>query len=280
MRRVLSIPTLLLLAGSIQILLAQEIINGQTALVTLPEVSASSKVMFGKQEIPLLQDPIDTNKHFVLLPIAYRSDTGTKTLKVTYPDGTNSMTIDVKKGGYPSETITVAPSKVKPDKAQAKRTAAEYEEAMAIYRKRTPRRYWSKPFIHPMASQITSHYGTARVYNGSLRSFHSGTDFKAEIGTPVYVVNDGVVVLAKERFYAGNSIVVDHGEGLYTCYYHLSSLSVTPGDKVKQGDFLGLSGATGRVTGPHLHFAVMLYGVQVDPLQLMSQINSLFTRSL
>ena len=108
-----------------------------------------------------------------------------------------------------------------------------------------------------------------------LRSYHSGTDFKAPTGTPIYSVNDGIVKLSSDRYYAGNSVIIDHGHGVYSCYYHLSRLDVKVGQKVKQGEQLGLSGATGRVTGPHLHFSVRVHGVQVDPLQILEVLNTL-----
>ncbi len=276
MRSLSILRILLLFVGSLQTLAAQSVINGQTAVIAFSAIPQESRVTYGKKNIPLLQHPTIEDKRFILLPIAYRSTPGEKKLLVTYADGEKRLELHVEKGDYRSETITVAPSKVKPNKEQAKRTSMEYKEAMSIYHTLNPERYWDKPFIHPMSSKITSPFGTARVYNGSLKSFHSGTDFRAEVGTPVHAVNDGVVVLAKDRYYAGNSVVVDHGEGLYTCYYHLSEMSVKTGDRVSQNDRLGLSGSTGRVTGPHLHFAIMLYGVQVDPLQLLTQINSLF----
>jgi len=278
MKSLLSIPIILLLAGLLQTLCAQNIIIGQTALISFTKIPLEATVRFNKKQIPLLKHPLAADKRFVLIPVPYRSSPGEKKITITYPGGKKSLDLLVKKGGYRSESIQVAPSKVKPNKKQSKRTASEYREAMKIYRTMTPQRYWNKPFIRPMSSHITSPFGTARLYNGSLKSFHSGTDFKAMTGTPIHAVNDGVVVLAKDRYYAGNSVIIDHGEGLYTCYYHLSKISVSRGDKVKQNDLLGLSGATGRVTGPHLHFAVMLYGVQVDPLQLLDQINSLFVK--
>jgi len=125
----------------------------------------------------------------------------------------------------------------------------------------------------PMNSKITSEFGNARVFNGSLKSYHSGTDFRAKVGTPIKSVNDGKVVLVKDRFYSGGSVIVDHGEGVYTCYYHMSKFDVKKGDMVKKGQQLGLSGVSGRVTGPHLHFSARVSGVQVDPLQFINLVN-------
>ncbi len=255
---------------------AKEALNGTTALLTFEKVPPNATLHYENRSIPLLSHPLNPLQKIALLPINYRSKTGEKKLSLQWGEKSQSFAFRVKKGDYAFESITVAPSKVTPAKKDTKRIAQEFHEAMALYNSFTPQRYWKAPFIEPMTSRITSPFGTARNYNGKLKSFHSGTDFKAETGTPVYTINDGVVVIARDRYYAGNSVVVDHGEGLYSCYYHLSRIDVNVGDSVAKGQQLGLTGETGRVTGPHLHFAVMLHGVQVDPLQLIETLNSLF----
>jgi len=179
------------------------------------------------------------------------------------------------RGAYAKETIHVDPSKVNPKSAEVKRRIAkEYSEAMKIYNRVTPKSYLREPFILPMQSKITSEFGKARVYNGSLKGYHSGTDFRAKIGTPVIAANDGRVALVKNRFYSGGTVILDHGEGIYTCYFHMSRFDVKEGEMVKRGEQLGLSGQSGRVTGPHLHFSARISGVQVDPLQLISLLNN------
>ncbi|MDD3598431.1 M23 family metallopeptidase, partial [Sulfuricurvum sp.] len=119
-------------------------------------------------------------------------------------------------------------------------------------------------------------YGSARTYNDTLKSYHGGIDFRALTPTPIQAANDGIVVLAQERYYSGGTIIIDHGEGLYSCYFHLSRFDVKVGDYVTQGQAIALSGASGRITGPHLHFGIMVHGVQTDPLDLMEQIDHLF----
>ena len=254
---------------------ATEVANGKTAMVVLGGVDHDRLTYEGKT-VPLLNHPTDPNRKIALIPIDYKTVPGEKSLLRSSSRGKETLELRVIDGGYPFETLQVEPSKVSPNPEQQKRITKEYREAMAIYDRFTPQRYWSSPFALPMASPITSAFGTARLFNGTLNSFHSGTDFKAKPGTRVLAVNDGIVVLAEERYYAGNSIIIDHGEGLYSCYYHLSRMDVKVGKKVVKGEELGLSGGTGRVTGPHLHFAVMLQGVQVDPMQLLATINALF----
>jgi len=268
------IRTLLLLLIPFM-LSAREVTNGTTALFVFSKIPDKATLNYKSKPVPLLSHPLYAKKKFAFVPINYRETLGDKNLTISYPGGSKALSLHVKRGDYPFETISVAPSKVKPNKKQKERTQREYSEAMKIYRTFTPKRYWHKPFITPMDSKITSPFGTARMFNNTLKSFHSGTDFRAKAGTPVIATNDGVVVLAKNRYYAGNSIIIDHGEGIYSCYYHLSALHVKPGDLIKQGDTIALSGATGRVNGPHLHYAMMIQGIQVDPLQFHHQINSL-----
>jgi len=256
-----------------------QVANGTTALIEIP---ADAQRLIGPdgKTIPIFSNPADPSKRIALIPVGYR--TASKTLRLTMPTPAGSVVIPLQiiKGDYRSETLSVAPSKVSPNTAQRERIGREYREAMTRYNVYTPERYWKHPFALPMQSAITSPFGTARLFNGTLKSFHSGTDFRAAVGTTVTAVNDGIVVLAKERYYAGNSVIVDHGEGLYSCYYHLSRIDVQPGEYVKKHTPLGLSGQSGRVTGPHLHFAVMLQGVQVDPLQLIATINALFEKEV
>jgi len=145
---------------------------------------------------------------------------------------------------------------------------------MKIYHTVTNKSYLHSDFIFPMQSKITSAFGTARVYNGSLKGYHSGTDFRAKMGTPIVASNDGKVVLVKKRFYSGGTVIIDHGEGIYTCYFHMSQFKVKAKQLVKRGELLGLSGKSGRVTGPHLHFSARIDGVQVDPLQLITLLNN------
>lgn len=266
---------LLLSSGALQ---AASAVNGATALLEFEKLPEGSVLTYGTKRVPLLAHPTDAAKQIALVPVGYRSEPGETLLKLRRGGSVEAIPLTVEKGTYASETLRVAPSKVKPDRSQAARAAREYREAMALYNTFTPKRYWRGPFVLPMHSRITSPFGTARLYNGTLKSFHSGTDFKAAPGTPVRAVNDGVVVIAKARYYAGGSVVVDHGEGLYSCYYHLSEIAVKKGERIAKESVVGLSGSSGRVTGPHLHFAVMLHGVQVDPLQLVTLLNTLFEK--
>ena len=158
------------------------------------------------------------------------------------------------------------------------RIKLERDEANAVYATASSGLKFSSPFALPIKSVVTSPFGTARVFNGTLKSYHGGADFRAAVGTPVVAANDGVVVIAKDRYYAGGSVVIDHGEGIYTQYYHLSRIDARVNQTVKKGEIIGLSGQSGRVNGPHLHFGVIANGAQINPLDFVEKINSVFKR--
>lgn len=254
--------------------------NGRTAILLFEKESALiyDTIEVNKKSYKIFNHPQDATKMYALLPDSYYNQPRKQRVKILYHTNAKELSktiyLQVQDGNYTKESIEVQKSKVNPTSKKVKeRTAKEYAQAMKIYGTITPDSYVSSAYIVPMQSKITSDFGKARVYNGSLKGYHSGTDFRAKVGTTVIASNDGKIVLAKNRFYSGNSIIIDHGEGVYTCYYHLSEFKVKRGDMVKKGEVIGLSGATGRITGPHLHFSARVGGVQVDPLQLLELLN-------
>jgi murein DD-endopeptidase MepM/ murein hydrolase activator NlpD len=259
----------------------QELANGKSALLKFPkeESIVYKDISVGKKHFKIFQNPLNANEYYALVPFSYYDKPASKEIKVHYLQKKQAkeqiVFIKLLSGKYKKETIHVDSSKVNP-KAPAvkKRIAKEYKEAMRIYHTVTDRSYLREPFILPLQSKITSEFGKARVYNGLLKGYHSGTDFRAKVGTPIVAANDGRVALVKDRFYSGGTVVIDHGEGIYTCYFHMSKFDVKEGEMVKRGQKLGLSGKSGRVTGPHLHFAARVDGIQVDPLQLITLLNN------
>jgi len=176
------------------------------------------------------------------------------------------------KGAYPVERLTVAPTYGRPpDSALAARMKREADRAnaVAVASHETPR-LWTKPFIHPRDSRITSGFGRGREFNGTVTSRHMGTDFKGGTGAPVRAANRGVVRIVGRFYLGGNVIYVDHGAGLTSAYLHLSRQLVAEGDTIQRGQLIGKVGATGRVTGPHLHLIVRYGRVTVDPLSLFA----------
>ncbi len=250
-------------------LFALQIKNGEVKLIKL---DANSTVFLEGKKIPVTKNPAQKEGYFTLIPIKYKEKPGLYTLLIN----NKKIPLHVELKEYKKEYIKVAKSKVKPEKKSLNRIYKEYKNAMKIYSTITPKRYWNKPFILPLDSKLTSSYGNARMFNHTLKSFHSGADFRAKMGTPIRASNDGRVVIASKRYYAGGSVVIDHGEGLYSCYFHLSKILVHVGQKVKQKELLGLSGKSGRVSGPHLHYGVRLYSYAINPLQFTKEIDTLF----
>jgi len=178
------------------------------------------------------------------------------------------VTLPVKKRIFPIERISVPPSFDQIDEAVKKRIEQEQQRFDGLWRIAPRPRLWRKLFVSPIPLEITSPFGLRRVVNGSARSAHGGVDLKAALGTEIKATNDGVVVLQDELFFTGKTLVLDHGGGLYTMYFHLSNYRVEDGAAVRKGEIIGLAGMTGRVTGPHLHWGVRLNGARVDPLAL------------
>ena len=265
---------------------SQSISNGKTLFIEFknsPKMEYKS-VQVAKKEFQIFQHPLKNDKSYALIPFSYYEKIEEKTLSISYKKlqtlKKRAIKIEVIDGNYTQEKIHVSSDKVNPrSKKVQERISKEYAEAMKIYATVTPQSYITKPFILPLHSKITSDFGKARVYNGSLKGYHSGTDFRAKVGTAIVASNDAEVALVKKRFYSGGTVLLNHGEGIYTCYFHMSKFQVKKGDLVKRGDILGLSGKSGRVTGPHLHFSARINGVQVDPLQLIELLNkNLLTR--
>jgi len=150
------------------------------------------------------------------------------------------------------------------------RVAAESRRIQEAWRQSNAGWFWDEPFSAPVATRITSAFGTQRVFNGKLESRHLGVDLDGEVGTPVVAANAGRVTLtANNFFYTGNAVFIDHGDQLFSVYFHLSQANVREGQMVNRGQRIGTMGRTGRVTGPHLHFGVKLDGIDVDPFELI-----------
>src|SRR5262245_7926048 len=174
----------------------------------------------------------------------------------------------IEAGGFSSRKLTVDPQFVNPPASAMERIAAEARQMADIFAHVTPDRLWSGPFRLPVSGESTSSFGRLSILNGESRSRHQGADFRAAEGTPVHSPNAGRVVVATDYYFSGNTVILDHGQGIFSLFAHFSRMRVAVGDQVKAGDVLGDAGATGRVTGPHVHWAVRLNGASVDPLSL------------
>ncbi len=190
------------------------------------------------------------------------TDPGGQTHPATY-----SLRVADKK--FRTRTLRVRPEYVEPPPEVLERIGRESRRMKEMFSTASPERLWSGGFLRPVPGEATSSFGVRSVFNGEPRSPHSGADFRAREGTPVESPNAGRVVLAEDLYFSGNCVILDHGQGLYSFFAHLSRIGVEEGEMVSAGDAVGDVGSTGRVTGPHLHWTVRLHEARVDPLSLM-----------
>jgi murein DD-endopeptidase MepM/ murein hydrolase activator NlpD len=186
--------------------------------------------------------------------------------------GKTTLTVQVKR--FETRRLKVGSAFVNPPAAETERIAREAKHLAALFTQATPRA-WRGSFQLPVPGEATSSFGRLTVLNGSPRGRHQGADFRAATGTPVVAPNAGRVVLAEDLYFSGNTVVIDHGLGMFSLLAHLSRLDVTAGQDVERGAALGASGATGRVTGPHLHWALRLSEFSVDPLSVVAVLSDL-----
>ncbi len=195
---------------------------------------------------------------------------GPRRIEVTAVDSsgraaTSSRAVRIASRKFPTQKLTVEPKFVEPPPEARARIDGDRKRLAAVYARRTPEVLAAAPFARPVPGEPTSVFGSRRVFNGQPRAPHPGLDLAADSGTPVRAAADGEVVLAGDLYFSGNTVILDHGGGLFTVYAHLSRIDVAEGARRKRGEPLGLSGATGRVTGPHLHWGARIGDRIVDP---------------
>jgi len=200
-------------------------------------------------------------------------DSATARLFMERADSTSdtvAATLPVGRRRVPRERLRVAPEFAEPPDSLSERIRLEQELVQEVRQRahETPR-LWQAPFLRPRAGVVTSGFGVARVFNKVLRSRHWGVDFAGQRGDPVRASNRGVVALVADLYYSGTTVLIDHGAGLVTGYFHLSRVLVVPGDTVAPGQLIGLVGASGRVTRSHLHWFAAYGRITVDPLDLI-----------
>jgi murein DD-endopeptidase MepM/ murein hydrolase activator NlpD len=216
----------------------------------------------------------DGKTWFALAGIDVESAVGPSKLTLTEKTASGnaidlSYDVEIHAAHYATGTLTVEPKFVEPPPEEMARIKSEIELKAKVFASSAPQPLWSGDFHAPVAAPATSSFGMRRTYNGKLASVHKGMDFRAPSGTPVRAGNSGVIVLARPLYYEGNCVVIDHGLGLFTVSMHLSRIDVKEGQSVKLGEQIGLSGATGRVTGPHLHWSVRWQDASLDPAKLL-----------
>ncbi len=256
---------------------ARELAPGEPVRVqvrTAEPLSSLSGTFLGKS---IVLHPADSSTWFGWTMIGLDQDPGISALEFTATTttgtpvtGTLAVTIVPKE--FPEENLSVSSKYVEPPAEVQRRLEKERSRLKKIYLRVDPVQVSGKPFVRPVPGKPTSIFGMRRLFNGKPRSPHPGLDLRANTGTPVSASGDGVVVLAQDLYYSGNTVILDHGGNLFTLYAHLSRIDVKENSAVKAGVVIGLSGATGRVTGPHLHWGAKIGDQPFDPTALLDPV--------
>lgn len=206
-----------------------------------------------------------------LLGVDLGAAAGARRIVFEAPDGAarQAWTLKIAAGRFRVQRLSVDPRYVEVPKEEQERVEADQVRMAEAYRHGSQARLWTS-FARPLNAPSKGNFGARRVYNGKARGSHAGLDLAAAEGTPIAAAGDGRVVLAGDLYFAGGTVLLDHGAGLFTQYSHLSRIDVKEGDTVAKGARLGESGHTGRVTGPHLHWGAKLFGARVNPEALLA----------
>ena len=264
----LAVPLFVLLVCAVSIdaqqpplqitVLPPSIYPGDVVRIDVAGVDAFSASVFGKHiKDGLIGIDLDTK------PGAYSLDIETAQGRVA------TVSLRVLPKAFPVRRLSVPPGFVNPPPEELGRISREFKTTEGIFHSASARK-WRGPFLLPVDGTPNSNFGTRSYYNGRRRSPHAGVDFVGAPGTPIRAANHGVIALAEPLYFTGNTVIVDYGGGLYSLFAHLSEFKVKSGDTVTPDTVVGLVGATGRVTGPHLHWSVRLQGARVDPLSLVA----------
>ena len=185
---------------------------------------------------------------------------------------TSATELNVASRQFGRRVLTVDDSFVNPSDAAIARIRQEAGELEQLWPQSDARRLWNGGFTRPVPGRVNGAFGSRSIFNGEARQPHGGADFLSPAGTSIHAPNSGRVVLARDLYFTGNTVVIDHGLGLFSLLAHMSVVQVHQGEWVTRGDIIGQVGASGRVTGPHLHWAVRLNGARVDPMAVLATI--------
>ena len=247
--------------------------QGQIIVIKVPTDDATARVQgkFLGRSVSFFPEPRpDEPKGLVgLLGIDLQDEPGTHELTVELKMGEQSRTVrysvSVIKEKFQVEHLTLPKDKVDLDDKAVARWKAEQAQVKEALATDSQAKLWQPGFVEPVSGRRTGIFGSVRIMNGQPRNPHNGEDISAPLGTDVLATNDGVVRLTVDHFFSGKGLFLDHGLGFYSMYFHLSEILVKDGDHVKAGQLIGKVGATGRATGPHLHWGVKLNGARVTP---------------
>lgn len=245
---------------------ARAVQPGEVVMVTVSAADAAPAVhvrAFGHSTAAYREG--DTWKALVGIDL----DVKPGTHRLTVDPGGETYDLKVLPKTFRTRRLSVDEAFVTPPASAQARIAREAEMMAAAWQASSPERLWTTGFVRPVPHEANSAFGTRSIFNGKPRNPHGGADFLSPAGTPIASPNSGRVVIAQELYYSGNTVIIDHGLGVFSMLAHLSRIDVRAGTSVAAGDRVGLVGATGRVTGPHLHWAVRINDARVDPLSLL-----------
>ncbi len=246
----------------------REVKPGDAFLLTVEAAPAPrAEAVFRGKKIPLYAAP--DNRLVALVPVGIDTPPGRYDVTVKRGDGEIKAPVTVMPHRFRTIKLTLPEEKVTLSPENLKRAAREAARLKKIWPETTAR-VWAGRFVPPTDTEVTEVFGVKRIMNEKKTSVHRGMDFRGKTGTPVRAINSGRVVLEDELFFGGNTLIIDHGTGLYSVYMHLSRFNVKEGEEVSAGQIIGFIGSSGRVTGPHLHMSVRLSGVSVNPESLFA----------
>lgn len=245
------------------------------ALSLKVKVDSSSPVIIGRfrdHKIPFFQ-LASPHEYEALIGVDLAEPPGSYPVTLTDPQGValrpvRSYRIKVLPQKFGTQELNLPRETVDLDPPTLARVEKEQAEVAALLDKITEEKLWESGFLIPTEGKIAGTFGLKRILNGEPRSPHSGEDIDAPLGAEVHASNTGKVILANDLFFSGKSIILDHGWGIYTMYFHLSEIGVHPGKVVRKGQLIGRVGASGRATGPHLHWGLRLAGARVNPFSV------------
>lgn len=240
--------------------------------VTSPVPLVAPVLADGDRKIPL--EPAGQDRWDALLGVDFEAAPGARRILIESESAGGrtaaaSVELQVVTRKFALQRLRVDPRFLEPPPGELPRIEREREAFVRAFASSRPGRLWAAPFRRPVAGKLRENFGARRVYNGKTHSRHAGRDVAAPQGAPVTASAAGCVVLAGDFYFSGGSVVLNHGDGLFTMYFHLSRLDVKEGDAVETGQRIGAVGATGRATGPHLHWAARLSGARIDPAALL-----------
>lgn len=245
----------------------KEIFPGDVIFLKLTSDEASSPVAaFRGREIKFYK--LQGSEYGALVPVDINTPPDDYSINVILAGIDTSLSVKIKPYAFPTKKITLPEEKVTLSPEDSLRVEREYLLQEDIWKIETDKR-WNGAFAYPSNADVSEKFGVKRIMNEKKNSVHLGIDMKGKAGAPVKAINSGRVVLREELFYGGNTVIIDHGMGLFSVYMHLSGFNVENGAEVAKGDVIGFVGMTGRATGPHLHMSVKLHGVSINPESLM-----------